>query len=89
MQAQWIAGFTSRALSGDRVGEERLVYLMRIGEKHHLRDYFNHPRFQDKIPDMQMPGPELKAGDNIYRPSVSGGVRVFPLRTAPEPEPLG
>ena len=70
-EGQWIAGFTSVALTGDRVGEERLIYLMRIGEKHHLRDYFNDPRFQDKIPDMQMPGPVPKAGDNIYRPLVS------------------
>jgi len=39
-EGQWIAGFTLVALTGDRVGEERLIYLMRIGEKRHLRDYF-------------------------------------------------
>lgn len=31
---QWIAGFTSATLTGEPVGEERLVYLMLIGEKY-------------------------------------------------------
>jgi hypothetical protein len=67
-----MAGFSSVALNGDRVGEERLVYLMRIGQKLHLRDYFDNPLFQDKIPDMGKAGPIAKAGDNIYRPLVPG-----------------
>lgn len=71
-EGQWVAGFTSGALTGDRVGEERLVYLMRVGEKRHLRDYFSDPRFQDKIPDMDKLGPASKAGDNIYCPLVPG-----------------
>lgn len=69
---QWIAGFTSVMLNRDPVGEERLVYLMRIGEKVHLRDYFIDPRFQDKIPNTQLIDPVAKAGDNIYRPLVPG-----------------
>ena len=44
---QWIAGFTSRALTGDQAGRERLVYLMQIGEKLPLSDYFKDPRFQE------------------------------------------
>ena len=71
-QGVWIAGFTSVALTGDRAGEERLVYLMEIKEKLHMRDYFGDPRFQDKIPDMSKAGPIPKAGDNIYRPLVLG-----------------
>lgn len=29
----WIAGFTSKALCGDDVGEERLIFLMRVTGK--------------------------------------------------------
>lgn len=64
----WIAGFTSKKLNGDPVGEERLVFLMRVGEKLLIRDYFTDSRFQDKIPDMNAKGALVKAGDNIYRP---------------------
>lgn len=71
-KGQWIAGFTSVTLNGDQLGEERLVYLMRIGEKCHLRDYFIDPRFQDKIPDARLNDPISEVGDNIYRPIVPG-----------------
>ena len=64
----WIAGFTSRTLAGHDVGSERLIYLMRVAEKLHMRDYFADSRFQDKVPDMSAEGPMAKAGDNIYRP---------------------
>ncbi|QJI45645.1 hypothetical protein HKK52_26280 [Pseudomonas sp. ADAK2] len=69
---QWIAGFTSVTLNRDPVGEERLVYLMRIGEKCHVRDYFSDPRFQDKVPGSHLNDPIAKAGDNIYCPLVPG-----------------
>lgn len=71
-QGDWIAGFTSKALTGDRVGEERLIYLMQVGKKLHLRDYFGDPLFQDKTPNLGKSGPVPKAGDNIYRPLVPG-----------------
>jgi len=64
----WIAGFTSIELAGTPVGEERLIYLMRVGEKLTVADYYNEPRFADKIPQLDRRGPEYKAGDNIYRP---------------------
>ena len=64
----WVAGFTSGELNGDPVGDERLVYLMRVGEKLLIRDYFWDSRFQDKIPNMEGKGPYPKTGDNIYRP---------------------
>lgn len=69
----WVAGFTSKRL-GDTVGNERLIYLMKVGERLLFRDYFVDPRFQDKIPDMSRRGPEPKAGDNIYRPLFSGAI---------------
>lgn len=66
----WLAGFTSKYLNGDSSGSERLIYLMRIGEKLTIADYFRDERFRDKIPVMDLPGPMAKAGDNIYRPFV-------------------
>ena len=67
-EGDWIAGFTSKGLTGDEVGSERLIYLMRVAERLSIRDYFSDLRFQDKIPDMRAKGPQAKAGDNIYRP---------------------
>ena len=68
----WVAGFTSKALNGDPVGDERLLFLMRVGEKLRIRDYFHDSRFQDKIPDVNGKGPYPKTGDNIYRPIAPG-----------------
>lgn len=64
----WIAGFTSKKLAGHEVGSERLIYLMHVAEKLHMRDYFSDSRFQDKIPDTSASGPMAEVGDNIYRP---------------------
>jgi len=47
------------------MGEERLIYLMKVAEKLHIREDFQDSRFQSKIPDMTAKGPEAKAGDNI------------------------
>ncbi len=67
----WIAGFTSKGLSGDVVGSERLIYLMRVGEKLRLRDYFNDSRFQEKIPVLGTNDRIAAVGDNIYSPLIS------------------
>jgi hypothetical protein len=71
----WIAGFTSRTLTRnrDKVGEERLIFLMQITDVIDQYEYFNHPDpvFQAKIPDCaRCPRTEFvyHAGDNIYRP---------------------
>jgi hypothetical protein len=64
----WIAGFTSKALCGDEVGEERLIYLMQVTDKIHISEYFSHPNFQDKIPDLSRKEFIYQAGDNIYKP---------------------
>ena len=34
----WIAGFTSKQLCGDPVGQERLIYLMQVTEKMAIAD---------------------------------------------------
>ncbi len=70
-EGEWIAGFTSSKMCGHKVGEERLVYLMRVAKKLHVRDYFSDPGFEDKIPDLDTNSREAQAGDNIYRPLVS------------------
>ena len=69
-KGDWIAGFTSKQLTAgrDHVGSERLIYLMKVGEKLRFRDYFIDERFQDKIPDMSEKDTKAKAGDNIYKP---------------------
>ncbi|WP_341780798.1 hypothetical protein [Ectopseudomonas mendocina] len=84
-QGDWIAGFTSKALTGDRVGEERLIYLMQVGKKLHLRDYYSDPLFQDKIPNLAKSGPIPKAGDNIYRPLMPGAFEPAHFEQVPNP----
>jgi hypothetical protein len=64
----WIAGFTSLGLCGDRVGDERLVYLMRVNKKPTIADYFRDERFASKIPKPSAKQEVVRAGDNIYRP---------------------
>ena len=66
----WIAGFTSKTLCGDQVGEERLAFLMQVGEKIALADYINDTRFQSKIPREPPAATVHRCGDNIYRPLV-------------------
>jgi hypothetical protein len=61
---EWIAGFTSKALNKDPVGEERLVFLMRVTEKLRREEYY--ARFPQKRPD------QCPCGDNIYRPDGNG-----------------
>ena len=64
----WVAGFTSKELCGDRVGDERLVFLMQVEEKMPLADYFHDPRFQSRIPRDPSAAKVYRCGDNIYRP---------------------
>lgn len=63
----WIAGFTSRFLTGDPVGSERLIYLMQVSEKLPLGDYYLDPRFNEKIPVLHSDHCIRVVGDNIYR----------------------
>ena len=65
----YIAGFTSKFLCGETVGEERLIYIMKVTEKLTYKDYFTDPRFQCKIPPRNSNNLIAKAGDNIYKPA--------------------
>lgn len=62
----WIAGFTSNGLNGDRVGFERLVYLMQVDEKLPFETYYADPRFAAKIPRPESERWIDTVGDNIY-----------------------
>jgi hypothetical protein len=64
----WIAGFTSKKLCDDEVGQERLIYLMKVTDKIPIADYYLDPHFQAKIPDLSKRECIYSVGDNIYRP---------------------
>lgn len=68
VEGDWIAGFTSSSLCGDRSGDERLIYLVHVDEKRTIAEYFEDERFADKmsIPDSDQE--VQRAGDNIYKP---------------------
>lgn len=72
----WIAGFTSKALCGDEVGQERLIYLMQVTDKIRMADYFSHPDFQDKIPNLSREEFVYQAGDNIYKPMANDFIQL-------------
>jgi len=74
----WIAGFTSSQLSGDSIGYERLVYLMKVTEKVDYSEYWNNPRFKAKIPILSSDNIVDKAGDNIYMPVSPIGFKQIP-----------
>jgi hypothetical protein len=72
----WIAGFTSKTLCNDEVGEERLIFLMQVTGKISTSEYFAHPDFQQKIPDLTRSEFVYQAGDNIYKPEGNDYVQV-------------
>jgi len=63
----------SGQLCGDPVGEEKLVFLMRVAEKLAIADYFHDPRYRDKVPDPEHSLHVRRVGDNMYRPLPTGG----------------
>lgn len=65
----WIAGFTSKILCGDSVGQERLVFMMEVTKKLTFADYFNSSAYKMKIPKEGESKLVFRTGDNIYRPT--------------------
>lgn len=55
---EWIAGFTSKAMNGDEVGQERLIYLMQVQQIMSIPEYWDS--FPQKRPNVNT------LGDNIY-----------------------
>lgn len=71
LKGDWIAGFTSTALTkgATRVGDERLIYLMLVGEVVPLERYYFDPRFMAKRPSHPDDSTAIciqSVGDNIY-----------------------
>ena len=64
----WIAGFSSKELNGGGMGEERLVFLMKVTDKISYQEYWHNPIYDRKKPDLLSPHTIDKAGDNIYQP---------------------
>lgn len=58
-KGDWIAGFFQRE------NAYQLLYVMEIEQRLKLDEYFNHPDFQCKKPDLQGTR-EQKCGDNFY-----------------------
>jgi len=75
-EGDWIAGFTSKKLCCDKVGKERLVYLMQVKEKILIEDYYSGSKFQRKIPDLCRKEFVHKSGDNIYKPEGAGFIQL-------------
>lgn len=69
VEGDWIAGFTSKALNGDKVGEERLIYLMKVTKKITYVEYWNNSDYECKKPCLDASDFEERAGDNIYKPN--------------------
>ena len=62
----WIVGLSIKSKGN------RIVYVMEVTEKMTFADYFNDPRFKDKMPDMSSKQVERQCGDNIYEPLPGG-----------------
>lgn len=60
----YIAGFSSKLLCNDGIGEERLVFIMKVTDKITYDTYFNNKEFQIKKPSRQ--SKMTLCGDNIY-----------------------
>ena len=86
-KGDWIAGFTSKSLCNDEVGQERLVFLMQVTDKIPTSEYFAHPDFQQKIPDLTRSEFVYHAGDNIYKPEGDGYEQLPNKNHTPEHMP--
>jgi len=61
-KGQWLAGFTSKTLNGDDIGNEKLVYLARIDDKLPIEKYY------EEYPAKRI----CPSADNIY--AVQNGI---------------
>jgi len=66
----WIAGFTSIKLNGDNIGEERLIYLMKVTDKISFSEYWKNQKYENRKPQPDNINNIRKRGDNIYEPKV-------------------
>ena len=82
----WVIG-TGRSRAGVRRGNH-LVYAMRVSEKLCTAEYWKDCRFERKIPELDHCLPEMKCGDNIYKPVGCGKWEQQPsLHSKPDLSP--
>jgi hypothetical protein len=64
----WIAGFTSNSLNKEKVGDEKLIYLMKVTGKITFQEFWSSKKFASKKPNINADKIMDKIGDNIYKP---------------------
>ena len=63
----WIIG-----TGNSKIGNNKLIYAMKVTEAMDFKHYFNDNRFQKKIPVFNGRDKYSHLGDNIYEPTVNG-----------------
>ena len=63
-KGDFVAGFTSKELCDEKIGMEKLVFIMRITEKLNYSEYYNDKRFDCK--KAKGVSRITQSGDNIY-----------------------
>jgi hypothetical protein len=73
VKGDWIAGFSTKALvdntkwkTGKSIKRDGLIYIMRVGERLTLDEYYRDRRFASKKPVFNHKDDAIRAGDNIY-----------------------
>ena len=65
----WIAGFTSKELGPlCEIGNEKLIYLMKVTGKIPFSKYWTNPKYEIKKPDLSSDDRRKHFGDNFYKP---------------------
>ncbi|WP_418420767.1 hypothetical protein [Alistipes indistinctus] len=67
----WVAGFTSARCGNTPVGQEKLIYLMKVTEKLTFDEYWEQHPEKHNDPEANHDDPHW-CGDNVYRPLGNG-----------------
>lgn len=67
---EWIAGFTSQEVNGQKVVEKKLIYLAKVSGKITFAEFWHYYEFKRAYKDDN--------GDNIYKPKGNGEYEQMP-----------
>lgn len=87
----WILGFSSKSLTRrygvrlDDVGEEKLIFAMKVSERLTTREYWLDYRFRSKKPSASAQAVVDRTGDNIYEPLVPEPSTPTDFKQLPNP----
>ena len=81
----WVAGFTSGQLNSDKVGNEKLIYLMQVTDKIPFKEYWNDSKYEKRKPNPDSPIIIGKRGDNIYKPIEENPTTFSDFELIPNP----